>query len=195
MKIKNTLDIVELGKMIKTGKTIALPFDTVYGIIADPFNDDAIDNIYKIKGRDFDKPVALIFSSAEMLKKYIDIDIDVENFIAEKVPGAYTFIFPWPESEKAKFAQRYQKLEKVGMRIPGCQPILDLVEELGHPIAATSANISGEPNCWSAEEFIEQIKDNEYKPDLIIDGGALEKNPPSEVIDISNLNQIKVLRN
>lgn len=194
MKLIENFDLEQSSKIIKNGGTVVLPFDTVYGIIADPFNDDAIKKLYEIKGRNFNKPIALIFSSLAMLKKYIKVDSDAEKFITEKVPGPYTFIFPWSKDEKAKFAKHYQNFDKVGIRIPNFQNILNLVDALDQPIAATSANISGAPNCWSPDDFINQIKNKSDKPNLLIDGGQLEKNLPSTVIDISSTNDFKILR-
>ncbi|MFA5158349.1 MAG: L-threonylcarbamoyladenylate synthase [Patescibacteria group bacterium] len=189
------LDIKKIAQEINSGKAIVLPFDTVYGLVANPFNTDAMNKIYNIKGRDFNKPIALIFSSVDMVKQYINLDKKVETFIKAKTPGAYTFIFPWSKKERSHFANQYHSLEKVGIRIPDNKNILDLIKKLGQPIAATSANVSDQPNCWSVQEFESQIKDNEYQPDLIIDGGVLSKNPPSEVVDISNIEEIKILRN
>lgn len=194
-KTINEVSLKQLSLQLKDGKVLVLPFDTVYGIVADPFNEEAIDKIYKIKGRDFNKPIALIFSSVEMLSRHIEIDEDLRKFIDTKVPGAYTFIFPWSDNEKNKFAKQYHNLEKVGIRIPDYKFILELVEELDQPLAATSANVSEKPNCWSIDEFVNQIEGNEHKPDLIVDAGELDKNPPSEVIDISSLANIETIRN
>lgn len=191
-KQTDCLDVII--EAIEDNKTAVLPFDTVYGLVANPFDDKAMAKIYKIKGRDFDKPIALIFSSVDMLTEYITLSKDQEDFIQNKVPGTYTFILPWLEGDRKKFSSGYQKLEKIGIRIPNYQFILGLVEELGEPIAATSANISDQPNCWSVDEFSDQTKNQNDLPDLIIDVGELPKNPPSEVIDISDQNNLKVLR-
>jgi len=198
MKIIRINDWPKLRSDVKdalnNGQVIILAFDTVYGLVANPFDDAAVKKVYKIKGRDFDKPIALIFSSLEMLKRYISISAEQEQFIRDKVPGSYTFILPWGENDRKKFSFQYQKLEKIGVRIPNYRFILDFVEEIGQPIAATSANVSGEPNCWSINEFLKQIKNQKEKPDYIVDAGRLVKNPPSEVIDISNIKDIAVLR-
>ncbi|MEI8060884.1 MAG: L-threonylcarbamoyladenylate synthase [Candidatus Berkelbacteria bacterium] len=188
------IDQKDISAAIKSGKVSVLPFDTVYGLVANPFDDAAIEKIYKIKGRDFDKPIALIFSSVEMLNKHISISPDQEKFITEKVPGAYTFILPWSAGDRTKFSSHYQKLEKIGIRIPNYEFILNLVEELGQPIAATSANVSNMPNCWKIDDFLLQIADQQEKPDLIVNAGELPKNPPSEVIDITDISSLKILR-
>jgi L-threonylcarbamoyladenylate synthase len=185
----------QIIESVRGGKVVVLPFDTVYGLVANPFDELAIEKIYKIKGRSFDKPIALIFSSVEMLKKYISISAEQEKYILSKTPGAHTFILPWTVGDKKKFSSHYQKLEKIGLRIPDYQFILDFVGKIGQPIAATSANISGQPNCWTTDDFIDQIKNQIDEPDWIIDAGEMPKNPPSEVIDISNLQNIKILRN
>ncbi|MEI6144236.1 MAG: L-threonylcarbamoyladenylate synthase [Candidatus Berkelbacteria bacterium] len=188
------IDQKYISTSIKSGQVIVLPFDTVYGLVANPFDNAAMEKIYKIKGRDFDKPIALIFSSVNMLKDYISISAAQEKFIEEKAPGAYTFILPWSDLDRKKFSSQYQKLEKIGIRIPNYEFVLNIVEELGQPVAATSANVSNMPNCWKVTNFLRQIADQQESPDLIINAGELPKNPPSEVIDISNLENIEVLR-
>jgi len=192
-KINSETTELACGQIL-SGQAVVLPFDTVYGLVANPFDSEAIGEIYKIKGRDFNKPIALIFSSVEMLKKYITLSKDQEDFIRDKVPGAYTFILPWSDTDKEKFSPQYQKLEKIGIRIPDYKFILDIVKKLGQPIAATSANVSGMDNCWNIDDFMTQIGNKSEKPNLIINVGKLPKNPPSEVIEISDLNNVSVLR-
>ncbi len=196
MKVINKIDAATIIEAISSGKTVVMPFDTVYGLMANPFDDLAMEKIYQIKGRDFNKPIALIFSSIHMLKKFIPlISTETERYIAEKVPGGYTFILPWSKKDRRKFSLHYQKLDKIGFRIPDNKLLLDLISQHGKPIAATSANISGKENCWSADEFINQIKNQKEKPDYIFDGGELIASQPSKVIDISSTSDIKILRN
>ena len=198
MKMTNIVDYpkfrTEIVKAIRNGETAVLPFDTVYGLAANPFCDDSMDRLYKIKGRNFNKPVALIFASIEMLKKFISISSDQEKFICQRTPGEYTFIIPWRIRDKKKFSKHYQKLEKIGARIPNYKFILDFAKEIDQPIAATSSNVSGNDNCWNVDDFLEQINNSNFKPDFIIDAGELSKNPPSEIIDISDINNIETLR-
>ena len=185
---------LEIIKAVKKGKTAVFPFDTVYGLIADPFNFAAIHRIYEIKGRDYSKPIAMIFTSVEMLKDYISLSREQEKFISDRTPGAYTFIISWQAKDRKKFSSQYQKLEKIGIRIPNHEFVLDFVKNISQPIAATSANISGMPNCWSIDDFTLQMKNSEFKPNYVVDAGKLPTNPPSEVIDISDPSSISTLR-
>jgi L-threonylcarbamoyladenylate synthase len=184
----------QLVKACREGGTIVMPFDTMYALVANPFNDQSIDQLYKIKGRDFNKPVSLAFSSASQILEYIRMSSQQELLINKSVPGDYTFILPFDVRDRKNFSNQYRKLDKIGIKITNDKFVIDFIEKVGHPIAATSANISDMPNCWSADDFLNQIRSSEAKPDYVIDGGTILETPPSEVVDISDTKQPKVLR-
>jgi len=184
----------QVAQCIRDGGVAAVPFDTVYGLVGNPLSDVSMEKIYKIKGRDFSKPVALVFSSLLQLQEYIKLSPNHLRALSKAVPGRYTFILPFDIQDRLKFSDRYQQLEKIGVRIPDNAFVKNLIEDIGLPIAATSANISGQENCWSADEFLDQIKNSTETPDYIIDAGQIKKLPPSEVIDISDPENPLVLR-
>lgn len=184
--------IDKISQVINAGGTVVMPFDTVYGLIADPTNQSAMEMIYKIKGRDFQKPIALVFDSLDRASEYGNFNKSNRKYIKDHTPGKYTFITKFNLSGQKNLSSHYQKLDKIGIRIPDFDLVIDLIKLLNKPIAATSANVSGEQNCWSASDFITQIKENKYKPDLVIDCGLIELSAPSKVIDLEDS---KIIRN
>ena len=72
----------------------------------------------------------------------------------------------------------------MGLRIPRYKITQLLAEKFDFPYATTSANISGMTPCYSAEEVVHQFRTQKHQPDLVLDAGRLEKNPPSTVVDL-----------
>lgn len=185
---------IKIAKEILAGKTVVLPFDTVYGLVANPFSETGMKNLYAIKGRDFNKPIALIFSDVKGILKYVKISKEQFNFMDSRLPGPFTFLLKIKSSSKKRLSSCYKNLKLIGVRVPNQPLVLDLVSTIGQPIAATSANISGGDNCWSVNDFLQQIKNSDTFPNFIVDAGKIVKNQPSKIFDLSDIKKIKELR-
>lgn len=92
----------EVIKVIKGGGIVISPTDTVYGMLANAFNNEAINRIYEIKGRDRDKPFLVLLKDEKSIKSFCDIPIP--NIIKKNIPGELTFIMPMSESAKINLA-------------------------------------------------------------------------------------------
>jgi L-threonylcarbamoyladenylate synthase len=181
---------------LRKGKTVAYPTDTSYGLAADACNIKAVKKLFQIKKRGFNKPVHIVVPSAPYAKK-----IARWNPVAEKLshtfwPGALTLILPLV-GEGLKPSPTMKKLSAntgtIGLRMPKNQIAMDLAKFLGRPITATSANLSGQIDCYSVGDIIAQFKNQTYKPDIIINAGKLPKRKPSTMVRIVN-GEIKILR-
>jgi L-threonylcarbamoyladenylate synthase len=151
-----------LGK----GGIALLPFDTVYGFICDPKNEEAIERIFKLKERNINKTIGIAVSSLEQSKEIAKID-DQEAFMKFKIPGKYTFILKAKDQSLSKYCYHNST---VGVRIPDQELILMVASKFG-PIAQTSANKSGKPNCLSISDIQAQFSSDELNSvDLVIDG-------------------------
>lgn len=84
-------------------------------------------------------------------------------------------------------------LETIGVRVPNSKLCNALSKVLGLPYTVTSANISGMPTAYTVQEIIEQFKNAKYKPDLILDGGDLERVKVSTIVNLTG-KDIKILR-
>ncbi len=162
-----------------SGGIIAIPTDTVYGLGADPFNPDAVQKLYTIKGRPEGKPIPLVLGSVEDVNK-----------VAQNLPGFFFHLTErfWPGGltiiveSKNLLPQLTADGNTVGLRIPNQPLLLQILQEFGGPIAITSANLSGEPAATSPQEFSDELS---AKIDYIVDDGQTPGPIPSTVYDIS----------
>ena len=169
----------EAVNTLKSGGIIAIPTDTVYGIGADPFNPDAVQKLYTIKGRPEDKPIPLVLGSVEDVHKVAKNLSPFFFHLTKKYwPGGLTIIV----QAKDLLPQLTANGSTVGLRIPNQPLLLKILQKFGGPIAITSANLSGQPAATSPQEFGEQLT---AKIDYIADDGQTPGPVPSTVYDIS----------
>ncbi len=172
--------IEEAVSFLRAGKVIAFPTDTVYGIAGNVFNDSAVEKIFDIKSRDFNKPLQILIAQKDDLNLIVRDFTEVMNvLISEFWPGPLTIVVP----ARKDFPMRVRcGLSNIGIRMPSNQIALKIIKAFGSPVAASSANISGMPDPKDAEDVIKYLGD---RIDLIIDGGPTTDNIPSTVIDLS----------
>jgi L-threonylcarbamoyladenylate synthase len=189
MEIKK-INLEDLGKkliskttnIIKNGGVVVVPTDTVYGLMCDAANKEAVGNIYKIKKRDPDKPIGIFIGDKRMARKYVKIEKDQEYFLET----ADTYVF---------FSRKNVSLKKtLGIRLSKSELVLKLIDKLGLPLAQTSANISGQSSTNNIKEIINAFKGQKVKPDLILDAGNLPEKKASKVIDLTG-KESKIIRN
>lgn len=181
--IENTKYVAnEVAKIIKDGGVVISPTDTVYGILANVFNADAVFRIYKIKGREKDKPFLILLENEKDLKLFSDMPIP--EIVKKNIPGELTFIMPLAKNLKYNFD--FLK-STVAIRIPK-DDYMRLILKETPPIVAPSANLSGEGVIYDGDKIAEIFKD---KVDLIVNAGLIEKKLPSTLYDSINK---KILR-
>lgn len=166
---------------LKEGKILVCPTDTVYGLVCDAENREAVERLYRIKKRPKNKPIPVFVSDIDMAKKIVNIGKDQEKFLKSVWPGAVTAVL----EQKGGGGT-------IGVRMPDYKFVLDLVKCVG-PLAETSANISGQGDSTKLSEVLSQFKDKEDQPDLVIDGGNLSASKASQVVDL-RFSPPKVLR-
>lgn len=177
------------GELVRQGEVVGFPTETVYGLGADATNPDAIDKIFKAKGRPGDNPLIVHISSLDQIYDVIDGEMP-ENArkLAEAYwPGPLTMIFPKGKniSDRATAG-----LDSVGVRFPSHKVAQDFITAAGKPIAAPSANLSGKPSPTTAQHV---YADMDGRVPMIIDGGACDVGLESTVLDIRS-NPVRVLR-
>lgn len=172
--------IKEAAKIIKEGGTVAFPTETVYGLGANCFDEEAIDKIFLAKGRPQDNPLILHVSNVEQVYTLVESVSERAKMLMERFwPGPLTLIFNKSEKVSKKVTGG---LSTVAIRMPNHKVALSLIEESGVPIAAPSANLSGRPSPTEASHVIEDLFG---KIDMIIDGGRVNIGVESTVLDIS----------
>lgn len=181
------MNIDKLVELINDGGLAIVPTDTVYGIIADATNEDAINRVYEAKRRVYSKPLIIMVSSLEMLFRYVDDVSEVEQKLIERYwPGKLTILF-----------KRGSKLsglinnngDLVGIRYPDNEELIELMNRLDKPLVSTSANIADEGTITSVDKISEDLL--KYI-DYVYDGGFKE-DVPSTIVKVVD-NKIEFLR-
>lgn len=176
--------VKETADLIKEGKVVVCPTDTVYGLIADATNEDAISKIFKIKERQMTKAVSIFVKDIKSAKEFAIIGSSQTSFLEEVWPGKVTVVLRKKDEisiPKILFGEE----ETIGIRIPDYEFVNSLLEEINVPLTGTSANISGEASITKISEVLDRFESQKYQPDLIIDAGDLEISKPSTVIDLT----------
>ncbi len=158
-----------MAEVLKGGGVALISTDTVCGLAALPGRSKAIEKIYKMKKRDLSKPLALLIPSVDWVWKWVEETDEIKEICAENWPGAVTLIMNTRDNEK------------IGLRMPDCAPLLQLMEITG-PLCATSANISGRPAPVKVGEADKEIK---RESDIVEDFDVNPSGKPSRVIDIT----------
>ena len=169
-------------RLLKQGELIVYPTDTLYGLGADIFNEEAIKKVYEVKKRPFDLPLSIAIASVDEINEYAYMNEIAYKIAHEFLPGAITIIL-----KKRKVIPDIIAKEKIGIRIPANEIALKIAKEL--PITATSANIHGKNPPKEIKEAKEQLGN---KIALYIDGGKLP-GKPSTIVDVSE-GKIKIIR-
>jgi L-threonylcarbamoyladenylate synthase len=169
-----------VAQSIEAGNCVALPTDTFYGLAVDPVNLHAVDRIYDIKNRARHKPLSLLIADvaqAYALARNCDNAFDR---LAERFwPGPLTIIV----KAGSKLPLRVTaNTGNVALRVPEAAIARAIVEHLGLPITATSANLHGQPECTSALSVFDQLGD---MIPLIVDGGPTARTVATTIVDLS----------
>ncbi len=171
---------------LKQGGVVVYPTDTTYGLGCDIFNPKGIKKIYQIKQRDPRKPFSFICSDLAEVSNYAEVSNFAFKILKRHLPGPYTFIL---EASKVVPASLTTRQKTVGIRIPDNAISRLIVQELGHPLVTTSANISGEDVIQDPELIDEHM---ERMVDMVVDGGV-SMGTESSVISLIG-DRIEVLR-
>ncbi|MDO9399461.1 MAG: L-threonylcarbamoyladenylate synthase [bacterium] len=180
-------------EILKNGGIIIYPTDTCYGIGVDATNKEAIKKLINLKGRDFKKPISIIVKNFKMAQEIGEFNSQAKKLFKKYLPGPLTLIVKKKKGIYQLPNILTAKKRKIGIRMPDNKISLELVKKFNKPITTTSANISGEPECYSKQEILKQFKKNIKDIDLILDIGKLQKNKPSTIIEIIG-NKLKILR-
>ena len=173
-------EIEEAAAVLKMGGLVAVPTETVYGLAGNGLSADAISRIYEVKGRPAVKPLSLMVADASAMEQYCSEVPSAARVLAEKFwPGPLTIVL------KAKQLLPDILLaggSTVGLRCPDHALTQELLRTSGIPLAAPSANPSGEESPKTAEKVREYFSG---KIEAILDGGPCGIGKESTIIDLS----------
>ena len=173
-------DFREAAELLRAGKLVAFPTETVYGLGGDAYDKTASARIYAAKGRPSDNPLIVHIAEIGELEN-LAVNIPKEAYLlAERFwPGPMTMIL---ERKDTVPKETTGGLDTVAIRMPSHPVARRLIIESGVPIAAPSANASGRPSTTKAGHVIEDLNG---KIDMIIDGGSSDIGLESTIIDLT----------
>ena len=181
---KNTIS--HAVDVLQQGGVVAFPTDTVYGLGALAFDEDSIRRLYRIKGREHTKAIAVLISEADALNQIAEAPSEAAMRLARRFwPGPLTLVLP----RNQRVPEALAAGESIGVRVPDHPFALALLKAAG-PMGVTSANRSGEANASTAVEVLAQL---EGRAHLVVDGGTAPRGVPSTVVDMMG-EMPKVLR-
>lgn len=191
MNIMKAKEIEKAAEVIKNGGLVIFPTDTVYILAVDPTNQKAVDKLIAFKDRWPGKAISVAVNSVKMAEKYVVLNKKITDLVANLLPGPFTLVI----DGKHKMAKGIEAENgTLGIRIPDNPMVMKLVAEIGGPVTATSANLSGRTPHYSVESLMKTLSQKKKNMiDLVVDVGKLPRNKPSTVIDLTEP-EIKILR-
>ncbi len=179
-------------EMLKNGEVVVFPTETAYGLAADATNHEAVQRLALIKGRG-SKVMSVIVADTAMAKQYVKMSQAAMRLAKWMWPGPLTMVLPVKASALGKLSDRCVKDGMVAVRVSSHKVAILLSKELKKPVVATSANLAGEPQCYSVRAVKKQFQTRRLQPDFYLDVGALPRRKPSTIIKVSG-NEIETLR-
>jgi L-threonylcarbamoyladenylate synthase len=162
---------------LRAGLPVVLPFDTVYGLAAEPHDEESTRRLYELKGRARTQPTALVAASVDALQALLP-ELDTSR-AWHLLPGPLTLVVPNP-------AHRFRWLtgtnpDALGIRVPNLPGTTrEIVASIG-AVVATSANLAGGPDPRRFEDVPEEIRAGAA---AAVDGGEVP-GTPSTVVDLT----------
>lgn len=181
LKSNNHDQLVEnVVDSLNSNGVVLLPTETVYGLMTRYANEAGKERIIQIKNRPESKLFQMLISSLKQAEEAGAVFDERADKLAKKFwPGAMTLVVPGKNGGT------------IGLRLPNHKFVCDVIDKLGKPLAATSANLSGLPPVKELSEI-----DNYFvngQPDLVIDEGERVDNTASTVVSLCD-DGVKILR-
>ncbi len=189
-----------LAILAEPAGVIAFATDTVYGIGCRIDRPKAIEAIYRLKGRQHDKPLVLLGADAEAIAPFVSLPApsrdQIYRWMTSYWPGALTLVLPKTDAVPNSVTRGKPT---VAVRVPDCPPLQVLLRQVpGGVLATTSANRSGEPPCLTSAEILQVFPQGLQGIGgvLLADNPATQKASPmaSTIVAVDDAGQVTVLR-
>ena len=172
--------LAEAVRILRGGGVVGYPTETFYGLGADARNEKAVERIFRIKGRDFRNPIALIVSDErEVIPLAEEIPATAKTLMRTFWPGPLTLLFRASPTVSPRLTGG---TGKIGIRVSGHPIARYLAAGVAGPLTATSANLSGGAECSSAAAVVRTLGN---LPDAILDGGVSKGGAGSTILDVT----------
>jgi len=172
--------IEQAASAVRRGEVIAVPTDTLYVLIADPFNLKAVQSVFQAKGREAHRSLPLLVDSLQMAEDYASMLTSRFYLLARRFwPGPLTIIVPASSKLPLRVTGNTGRL---ALRKSSAPVVNRLIAALGTPVIGTSANRSGQPTCRSGYEVLGTM---DGRIGMVLDGGSAN-GPGATTIDITD---------
>jgi L-threonylcarbamoyladenylate synthase len=168
----------DAAELLRAGKLVALPTETVYGLGVDATSSEAVQRLFEAKGRPSDNPLIVHLASVDAWSLAArELTESARLFLTAFAPGPITVVLPKLDSIVSNVSAG---LDTVGLRIPNSQLALEVLRIAERPIAAPSANRSGSPSCTTWQAVVEDL---DGRIDAVLKGQVSELGLESTVVD------------
>jgi len=172
--------IDEAAKWIRAGYVVAIPTDTLYGLAADPFSAAAVARVFDVKGRAADRALPLIAADVAQIASSLGRLSEMATRLADRFwPGPLTLLMP---AARQLAREVSGETGTVGVRVPADAIARAVCAACGHPVTATSANLSGAPAAATADDVEDALGD---RIEFMLDAGPTPGGAPSTIVDVT----------
>lgn len=176
-----------ISDLLKKGEVGVIPTDTVYGIVGSALNPETVEEIYRLRKRATDKPMIILVSAVDDLKKFdIKLTSKQKEFLKKIWPNPISVVL---SCKLAKFSYLHRGKNSLAFRIPKNEMLLEILKKVG-PLVAPSANYANEKPAQTLEEAKKYFGD---RISFYAEGGRL-KSKPSTIVQLDEDGTWIVLR-
>ncbi len=168
-------DVAAAASVIRQGNLVVYPTDTLYGLGASIFNEQAVRRVYEVKRRPRDMPLPVAVGGIDDIETVARMNETARRLAAALLPGALTLVLP-----RQPGIPRHVAGDTIAVRVPDHEVALRLCSEVG-AVTTTSANVHGGPPPVDVDGARRQLGSH---VDLYLDGGRLP-GVPSTVVDVT----------
>lgn len=164
------------------GGIVIFPTDTTYAVGVNALDGDAVESVYALKNRSRRQALSVMLGSTAQIPTIASVDSRMTRMADELLPGKATLLLPNRRGGEIPAAPGAM----VGVRVPSSRFCLALATSAGVPITATSANLAGHPDSYSLNAALDQlVRGGAPLIRVAVDGGRLEDEQPSTIIDLT----------
>jgi len=187
-KLKQEVD--KSVALLKQGKILLYPTDTIWGIGCDATNTKAVDRVFKLKNRHKQKSMIVLLDSADKLSLYVDEVPQIAYDLIENAASPITIVYNNARNLSKKLIASDGS---IAIRVVKDDYCVEVIKKLGHPMVSTSANISGEPAPQIFNQIVDIIKE---RVDYVVDiyRSRIRAIRPSTVIKLKENGTFSILR-
>ena len=154
-----SLTLSQAALLIKQGRLVCFPTETVYALAADAFNDVAVEHVFKLKGRQIHTPLAVMVPHLEMAQEYGKFNQKALALGQKFWPGPLTLIVEKKPHQPPLSTLINKGVDTIAIRVPDHPMAQEILQAVNHPIVATSANPSGKESAITAMQIREYFGD------------------------------------